>query len=132
MNQKLIAQLKALEGVPWVCPPAAAEKIAELARQKAPVRTGFLRDHIIARHLARSSQVESWAPYSGFVEFGTRYMSAQPFLRPAIDEHQREILNAVAEAMIGQIQVVLRGGRGRWPTPPSTSPGFPGISVMAK
>src|SRR3990172_5219539 len=128
-NAKLIAQLKALENVPWIVPVAAAEKIAEIARRNAPVKTGYLRDHIIARHYSKTSNVESRAPYSGFVEFGTRYMAAQPFLRTAIDQHDREILNAVAEAMIGEMRIALGRGSSRWVRPPASSRQFPGIRV---
>jgi len=128
-NAKLIAQLKALESVPWVAPVAAAERVADLARQNAPVRTGYLRDHIKARHYSKTSNVISYAPYSGFVEFGTRYMAAQPFLRPAMDQHTREILKAVAEALIGEMHVALGKGSSRWTRPPGQSSQFPGISV---
>ena len=113
-NAKLLAQLKSLEGVPWICPVAAAETVADIARENAPVDTGWLRDNIFAKHLSNYSQVEARAKYSGFVEFGTYKMAAQPFLRPAIDEHQREILNTVAEAMMGEINIAIKGG---WPGP---------------
>lgn len=131
-NARVIAQLRALESIPWVAPVAGAERVADIARGIAPVDTGFLRDHIIARHLGRSSQVESLAPYSGFVEFGTRFMSAQPFLRPAVDQHTREILAVVAEALNGQIHIVLRGGSSKWQAPASSSSAFPGQDVIVQ
>lgn len=109
-NAKLMAQLKALENIPWVAPVAAAERIAELAQEKAPVDTGFLQENIVAVHFAHHSRVEAKAPYSGYQEFGTSKMKAHPFLRPAIDEGRAEILNAVAEAMIGEINVAVKGG----------------------
>lgn len=107
---KLKVQLKALENVPWVAPVAAAERVADIARGLAPVDTGLLRDNIYAIHFAKHSQVRARMPYSGYVEFGTYKMAAQPFLRPAVQEHQREILNAVAEAMIGEMKVAVNGG----------------------
>ena len=107
---KLKVQLKALENVPWICPVAAAEKVADIARSLAPVDTGFMRDNIKAVHFAKSSRVDANAKYSGYVEFGTYKMAAQPYMRPAVDQHQREILNAVAEAMIGEIKVAVSGG----------------------
>lgn len=131
-NARVIAQLRALESVPWVAPVASAEKVAEIARRIVPVDTGFLRDHIIARHLGRSSQVEARAPYAGFVEFGTRFMAAQPYLRPAVDEHVREILATVAEAMNAEIRIVLRGGASHWRAPASSSSAFPGQSVTVQ
>src|SRR5690348_3671707 len=104
---KLQAQLRALENIPWICPVAAAEKVADIARELVPVKTGFLQSSIIAVHFAKSSRVDVRAKYAGYVEFGTWKMAAQPYLRPAIDQHQREILNAVAEAMIGEINVAV-------------------------
>lgn len=128
-NAKIIAQLKALETVPWVAPVAAAETIAEYARKLAPVRTGLLKSKIRARHYSSTSNVEAAAKYSGFVEFGTRKMGAQPFLRPAVVQYEKQILEAVAEALIGEIHFVLGKGSRRWKKPPATSVSFPGISV---
>lgn len=107
---KLKVQLKALENIPWVAPVAAAERIADIARGLAPVDTGWMRDNIKAVHLSKYSQVVANAKYSGYVEFGTYKMAAQPYMRPAVAEHQKEILNAVAEAMIGEMKVAVAGG----------------------
>lgn len=109
-NAKLLAQLKALENIPWIAPVAACEEIAEIARQLVPVDTGFLQSSIIAKHLSKYSQVEARAKYAGYVEFGTHKMKAQPFLRPAIDNYQRQILATVAEAMNGEIAIAVKGG----------------------
>lgn len=59
------------------------------AKNLAPVDTGRLRSSINGR-LARDSQgvvgiVGTNVHYAIFQEFGTRYMAAQPFLRPALD-----------------------------------------------
>lgn len=61
-----------------------AEKAKAKAKQIAPRDTWFMHDHIVTIHRTLESDVHSQAGYSGFVEFGTRYMSAQPFMRPAI------------------------------------------------
>lgn len=56
-----------------------------------PVRTGYLRDHIYIKELtAMTLYITSEAPYSGFVEFGTSKMRAQPFFFPAINTHFKE------------------------------------------
>src|SRR6185436_12613416 len=98
------------ENIPWVAPVAAAETIADIARKEAPVDTGWLRDNIKAVHFAKYSQVVANAKYSGYQEFGTYKMQAQPYLRPAVQQHQREILAAVREAMIGEMKVAVAGG----------------------
>lgn len=64
-----------------------ADDLQAVARRNAPVRTGFLRDHInVVKQGPLHVDVTSEAPYASFVEFGTRYMAAQPYLMPAIEE----------------------------------------------
>lgn len=107
---KLKVQLKALENIPWIAPVAAAETVADIARGLAAVDTGEMRDKIKAVHLSKFSQVVAGAKHSGYVEFGTWKMAAQPYMRPAVAEHQREILAVVREAMIGEMKVAVAGG----------------------
>lgn len=57
-----------------------------IARQLCPVRTGFLRDSIFAL----STGLLEWALgasawYAEYVEFGTLFTAAQPFILPAIE-----------------------------------------------
>ncbi len=64
-------------------------QVERRAKQLAPVDTGRLRSSITSR-LGSDSQgvvgiVGTNVSYAAFVEFGTRYMAAQPFLRPALD-----------------------------------------------
>jgi len=42
---------------------------------------------------------EKAAFYALFLEFGTEFQAAQPFMRPAFEEHKDEVLAAFAEAM---------------------------------
>src|SRR5262245_22663248 len=61
---------------------------------RAPVRTGRLAGAIeveVQRRVRRGAVVTRIGPsregfYAKFIEFGTRFMAAQPFMRPAIDE----------------------------------------------
>ncbi|MEM2922519.1 MAG: hypothetical protein QXF26_09425 [Candidatus Bathyarchaeia archaeon] len=46
--------------------------IWEKAREYAPVRTGFLSEHIVKEVEVGRGRVISQAPYSAYVEFGTR------------------------------------------------------------
>jgi HK97 gp10 family phage protein len=53
---------------------------------KAPVDTGYMRAHISGHVTGGGNAViTSEAYYSGFVNFGTRFMSAQPFFSDGID-----------------------------------------------
>ena len=69
---------------------ANAEKLAAMAEReaktRAPVRTGRLRDGCVGRVEETESSVAAVllneVPYAGFIEFGTRHMTARPFLRP--------------------------------------------------
>lgn len=68
-----------------------AELNASAAR-KAPVDTGFLRRSIIFEianlgMVARSVALAEYAPY---LEWGTRFMSAQPFMGPAFRQQSKK------------------------------------------
>lgn len=90
-----------------------AEQLAELARSKAPVRKdprknrpgGHLRDSIHAVAAEQTGE-SSWtaevvtdAPYAGAQEFGTRKNSANPFMRPALEESRESIVAGVQSAV---------------------------------
>ena len=106
-NAKVIMQLKAIADLEHT-PLAGAEEIAKHAQRLAPVRTGFLRSKIRARKTkAKGATVEALAPYSGYVEFGTYKMPAQPFLRPAIDQHRRQILEVERRAVEAEIRGLI-------------------------
>ena len=44
--------------------------------------------------------------YAEHVEFGTSRMEAQPYMRPAIDEHEGEILAAVRDTVAAFVESV--------------------------
>jgi len=83
-----------------------AIRVAERARELVPVRTGHLLASIRAETGAEDSleggqpafdpvQVIADTPYASFVEFGTSRMEAEPFLTPAVEEIEPEILEEV-------------------------------------
>jgi HK97 gp10 family phage protein len=53
-------------------------------QSRCPVRTGWLRQNIYMVERGDGAEIYSDASYSGFVEYGTRFMKAQPFFRPAL------------------------------------------------
>jgi HK97 gp10 family phage protein len=55
------------------------------AKRRAAVRSGFMRNNIIRVVEGPRFRVIARAGYSGFVEFGTRKMGAQPFMLPATE-----------------------------------------------
>lgn len=74
---------------------SAAQSMESLAKQLAPVDTGFMRDHVSQTKTADandlSAVVESAADYSLYVEYGTVKMDAQPFFTPAFESARRQL-----------------------------------------
>jgi len=65
----------------------AAKEMRDEAKANAPVKTGYLRDHIGYYTLGKPTTqaiVESTAFYSQFQEYGTRYMAGRYFMRNAM------------------------------------------------
>jgi HK97 gp10 family phage protein len=68
-----------------------ARRTEAIAKMLAPVRTGFLKGSI--QRITDSPghhRVVVGARYGAFVEYGTRYMAAQPYFRPAVEEAKRQ------------------------------------------
>jgi hypothetical protein len=65
-----------------------ARMLRDRMQMTAPVRTGMLRRSIYAGVSGGPGKRSLWldvnAPYAMFLEFGTRYMTPRPFIRPAI------------------------------------------------
>lgn len=68
------------------------------AKAIVPVRTGYLRSTIFHRLQGLQMEFGAGAPYALYVEFGTRRMAAQPFLRPSFEMHKGDLKNAPARA----------------------------------
>ncbi|RLI14333.1 MAG: hypothetical protein DRO93_13060 [Candidatus Thorarchaeota archaeon] len=76
-----------------------AEDVRALARKLVPVRTGYLRSTIYARVNGWVVEVGAGASYALFVEFGTRYMRARPFLVPAVQRWMSRLERVILEAL---------------------------------
>lgn len=80
----------------------AALDIQAQAQSRAAVDTGFLRSSIQARQVGGNAtsgsitwRVTVTAEYGVYVEYGTRFMDAQPFFFPAIEEVAPTFLEAM-------------------------------------
>lgn len=61
------------------------------AKQLCPVDTGNLRNSITHQMRGENTvAVGTNVHYAPFVELGTRKMRAQPYLRPAVENHREE------------------------------------------
>ncbi len=79
----------------------AADVKAEAARLVS-VRTGYLRSTIYAKIQEWVAEIGADATYALFVELGTKYMQAQPYLFPAIQQYlpalEAIIVSAIEQA----------------------------------
>lgn len=62
------------------------------AQRNAPVDTGTLKRSIglDVSGNGMEATVEPTAEYAAYVEFGTRFMEAQPYLKPAFEEQKKQ------------------------------------------
>ena len=79
--------------------------IANRMRELVPVRTGRLQASIQTIEYPGTVVVGPVdVPYSLFVEYGTRYMTAQPYIRPAAEEYVNRANRLMGERAIKLIE----------------------------
>lgn len=62
----------------------AARECETMAKELAPVRTGYLKSSIQCEKIDNLNWlVAAQAEYSGYVEFGTRFSAPRPYMTPA-------------------------------------------------
>jgi len=76
-----------------------AADVKALARQLVPVRTGRLRSSIYAKVHEWVADVGAEATYALFVELGTRYMQARPFISTAVLERLPRLEQIILDAL---------------------------------
>jgi HK97 gp10 family phage protein len=103
-EQKLIQQLNSVMNVSAEALMAGAEKLRDRAKENAPVKTGFLRDSIEAVKTDKGAEVVVNANYGIYVEFGSSKWEGHPFLRPAVDTNQAEIVKAVSNQVTKEVK----------------------------
>lgn len=118
--QKLIARLARLEKA---LDPAAVKGVKEVAKairndakEICPVDTGSLKKSIRVGTYAKTAghthsirvtagghvtnpKTKRKVDYASDVEFGTSKQRAQPFMRPAIVKHRKDLAKAIKEAI---------------------------------
>lgn len=89
--QKKLKQNVQMEDVKKVVRHNGAEMQAK-AQQNAPVDTGTLKRSIGIEITdgGMTAEVEPTADYAPYVELGTRFMEAQPYLGPAFNEQKEK------------------------------------------
>lgn len=77
------------------------ELLKKTAQSLAPVDTYFLHDNIKAMYEGMTGEVRANAAYSGYQEYGTRFMAAQPYMRPAAWEVQELFKRDMSDVLKG-------------------------------
>jgi HK97 gp10 family phage protein len=90
-----------IEEAAGAIPKKWAASVVQHAQENAPVLTGYMKDNIVDVSTDEEGAAESQAPYSGFVEFGTVHMHAEPFFTPAIEAAKAEIPGMIDITSIG-------------------------------
>jgi HK97 gp10 family phage protein len=75
-----------------------ADSMVRHAQQNAPVRTGYLRDHIHKEGSGDEVSVISEADYSADVNYGTVHMPPRPFFSDAVEQARAEVEGLVRKA----------------------------------
>lgn len=69
------------------------------AKEKCPVDTGRLRSSISHTRDDSVAYIGTNVEYAAYVELGTQKTKAQPYLRPAAENHGAEYMQLVREQM---------------------------------
>lgn len=68
------------------------------AKKRCPVDTGRLRGSITTNIISTySGEVGTNVEYAEYVEYGTRYQSAQPYFEPAVEKNEGKFNDALDE-----------------------------------
>lgn len=79
-----------------------AADLQRKAVRKVPVDTGNLKRSIQPPSIASDGMyavVRATAEYAPYVELGTRFMEAQPFMNPALNEVRQSFLDALGKVI---------------------------------
>lgn len=69
------------------------------AKKACPVDTGRLRDSITHATVGEDEYIGTNVEYGPYVELGTSKQTAQPYLRPAAQDHAAQYRSALRSAM---------------------------------
>lgn len=81
------------------------ERLKASAKAKAPVDTGFLKNHITSSYPDRlEGHDKSEAAYSGYHEYGTRFQTGTPHIRPALREIEPQFKQDMTDVLKGAFE----------------------------
>jgi hypothetical protein len=76
-----------------------AEGVKTEAMRRAPVKTGHLRSSIYSLVKDWVVNIGAEATYALFVELGTRYLRARPYLYPSVQLYLPQLEQVISEAI---------------------------------
>lgn len=87
--------------------------IERAAKENAPVDTGKLRASYFTKLVTKAAElvkviVGTLTSYAAAQEFGTRYQSGKPHLRPAFDDNKQNVLKVIANILKEKIASIAR------------------------
>lgn len=99
LESTLLSQAR-LEGVKTVVAKNGT-RLQQGAMFYAPHDTGFLRRSIKLnmQDAGLTADVRATAHYAAYVELGTRFMNAQPYMKPAFDQVKRHFVSDLKRIM---------------------------------
>lgn len=80
---------------------ASALNVQFDAKDNCAVDTGALRNSIVVDFYeeGHAAEIEARMPYAPFVEFGTRFQRAQPYMIPAFQKERPRFEQAIRDAL---------------------------------
>lgn len=89
--------------------PAYAEHTVSTMQNQSPVRTGYLRQSIRSYFPnPMSVAINAWAPYAGFVNYGTFRMPSRPFFTAQVEQGPQILDKVFAQASINFLSQVIK------------------------
>ncbi len=80
---------------------------AVIAKKIPKSKTALTAEHIVTVRRKKTGRktktLQATAPHARFVEFGTRNMPAEPFLRPALDQNIQPSINVMKDSLAKDI-----------------------------
>ncbi len=82
-----------------------AELVQRFAKGYAPQDTGFLKSQIKTSYPeALEAHIDAEAAYSGYQEYGTRFQTGKPFMRPALKAVEPKFKKDMTDVMKGAFE----------------------------
>lgn len=82
-----------------------AELVQRFAKVYAPHDTGFLESQIKTSYPeALEAHIDAEAAYSGYQEYGTRFQTGKPFMRPALKVVEPKFKKDMTDVMKGAFE----------------------------